>query len=126
MKNFGKRVGWLSLPFLLVGCGPGEYSASEIEGPKAELVAALEKWKAGAKLDAAQAPTFEIVDDDWKAGAKLRAYEILRAEAKRNENMRFWTKLTLERRGKTQEREVVFEINVTDPAKRKAARDAFN
>ncbi len=114
---------------LLCGCGrggPATQSQEDLDKVKGHVKTALDAWKAGGSADKLKSlsPSIEIVDHEWKAGAKLHQYDIQKVEGNQKENARCWVKLTVVAKGKTADREVVYDVSVAD--KIVIGRDPFN
>jgi hypothetical protein len=116
------RIGFFVLTLacvLLVGCGgsgPAPRSPEDLDKVKGHVQTALDAWKAGGSADKLKSlqPPIEIVDPDWKTGAKLTQYDLQKVEGNQKENVRCWVKLTMQAKGKSAEREVVYDVNMGD------------
>lgn len=126
------RIGFTTLVFgitLLAGCGgggPAPQSQEELDKAKTYVKSALDVWKSGGSAEKLKSlsPAIEIADHEWKAGARLTQYDIQKVEGNQKENTRCWVKLTVLTKGKSTDREVVYDVRVAD--KIVIGRDPFN
>lgn len=84
---------------LAVGCGSDGPRAAPVEPDKARaaLVATLDLWKAGKKIEDAGTANPPVVaqDFDWMAGAKLTDYKVLGDGTSEDANLRVRVQLSV-------------------------------
>jgi len=115
------RVGALAVlaAALALGCSAQGPRAAPVEPDKARaaLVATLDLWKAGKKIEDASAANPPVVaqDFDWMAGAKLTEYKLLGDGTPEDANLRVRVQLTVrDAQGRTTTKTVNYVVG-TDP-----------
>jgi hypothetical protein len=107
------------------GCG-ASVSQQELDQARDAVQSGLEAWKKGEPPSRLKAltPPVEFSDDSWARGEKLLDFRLNNAEGKPGTPLRCTVSLTLQdRRGKTLEKEVVYEVKLGNP--RVVARDPY-
>ena len=93
-----------------IGCRP---TASPVDMPKAKqsLIAALDAWKRGEKLESLKPVV--VQDMDWSAGAMLVSYELAGDAKDDTFSLRCPVKLKLVAEGKEVERSVTYTVGTS-------------
>jgi hypothetical protein len=107
----------LALCSFALGCGSGRPEA-DVERGRTAVVAALDSWKAGepaAKLKSRPDPI--EFSDDIRATHALTDYTLGKVDTSDKEVIRYTVTLKLkDKKGKPQEREVVYSVALKSPA----------
>ena len=94
-------------------CGGCQPTAGPVDMPKAKqaLVAALDAWKRGDKLESLKPVV--VQDMDWSAGAMLVSYELAGDAKDDTFSLRCPVKLKLVAEGKEVERSVTYTVGTS-------------
>jgi|SRR5829696_4659125 len=115
----------LLLVALAVGCGGPKHSKADVERGQRALTAALDAWKSNEPPDRLKAlPDPVEYADELRLTHKLLDYTVGKPNAADPEVVRYPVKLRLQdRKGKAQDRDVVFEVKLKTPIL--VARDPY-